>query len=157
MKLFLKKGEYKWSPEGTHICDERGFAVVCEEDCEVEIPNQEKFSHAQKVVSEDRAIRGVFVSAPVFSAPQAEPEQVEAPAEVIEQPAEVEAPAEPEPTSASSSTQPAPEEPPAQPAPEESPQVHAEPEPQAHGQETSEVPETQPVAEQSAESPTVPE
>lgn len=144
MKLFLKKGEYKWSEEGTHVCDERGFAIVCEEDCEVEIPNEEKFTHAQKTVSEDRAIRGVFVSAPVFSAPQAVPEQAEAPAE-------------PEPISASSSDQPAPEEPPAQPAPEESPQAHAEPEPQAHGQETSEAPETQPAAEQSAESQTAPE
>ena len=108
MKLFLKKGEYKWSEEGTHVCDERGFAVVCEENCEVEIADAEKFAHAQKVVSEDRAIRGVFASAPIFASSSAQPAPVEPPA----QPAPEESPqahAEPEPQAHGQETSEAPE------------------------------------------------
>jgi len=124
MKLILKKGEYKWSSDGVHVCDERGFAVVCEEDCEVEIPHPENFERASKVVAEDRKIRGVV---PSFSIPAA---------------------AEP---SSTESAPPAPEALPEQPAPEESAPAHVEPVPQEHGQESSASPETPVAAEESAQ------
>lgn len=122
MKLFLKKGEYKWSEEGTHVCDERGFAIVCEEDCEVEIPDEEKFTHAQKTVSEDRAIRGVFISAPIFASSSAQPAPEEPPA----QPAPEESPqahVEPEPQAHGQETSPAPETQPSAEPSAESPTV----------------------------------
>lgn len=137
MKLILKKGEYKWSAEGTHICDERGFAIVCEEDCEVEIPQPELFERASKTVAEDRKLRGV---APSFSIPA-----TEEPAPVTEAEA---APAEP---SSTESAPPAPEALPEQPAPEESAPAHVEPAPQEHGQESSASPETPVAAEESAQ------
>lgn len=96
MKLFLKKGECKWSSEGVHICDEHGFAVICEEDCEVEIADAEKFAKAQRIVSEDRAFRNSPISAITFASSSIQ----SAPEELPEQPAQEESPqvhAEPEP------------------------------------------------------------
>lgn len=124
MKLLLKKGEYKWSTEGTHICDERGFAIVCEEDCEVEIPESANFERAFRIVAEDRKLRGV---SPSFSIPAA---------------------AE---SSSTESNPPAPAALPEQPAPEESAPAHSEPTPQEHGQESSVSPETPVAAEELAQ------
>ena len=161
MKLILKKGEYKWSSDGVHVCDERGFAVVCEEDCEVEIPHPENFERASKVVAEDRKIRGVVPTFSIPAAPSPEPEAVpaEEPAPVTEAeaaPAQEPAPASeaeaaPAEPSSTESAPPAPEALPEQPAPEESAPAHAEPAPQEHGQESSVFPETPVAAEESAQ------
>ena len=35
MSILLKAGEYLWSSEGYHICNENGFAIRCDEDTEV--------------------------------------------------------------------------------------------------------------------------
>ena len=81
MRLFLKKGEYKWSEQGVHICDEHGYAVVCEADCEVEIISEEAFVKAQKIVAESRALQGsawssTFSSSSSLSVPEELPEQL---------------------------------------------------------------------------------
>lgn len=55
MKIIIKKGEPLWSPEGYHILDENGFAVISEELYhEVYITNPDAIERVKKSLSRER-------------------------------------------------------------------------------------------------------
>jgi hypothetical protein len=58
MKMKILKGEYLFSEQGTHICDENGFALIAEEDTECHIL-PEHLERVQALVIEDRVLRGL--------------------------------------------------------------------------------------------------
>jgi hypothetical protein len=37
MKIILQKGDYLWSKNGTHLCDELGVAIKADRTMEVEV------------------------------------------------------------------------------------------------------------------------
>lgn len=57
MLVKLKAGEHLWSISGAHVCDLKGFAVVLDQDMEVEIDDDVAPS-ALEVIKADRAFRG---------------------------------------------------------------------------------------------------
>ena len=56
MKLQILKGEYLFSEQGTHVLDERGFAVQAQEDCECEV-SEEHYERVSQLVASDRQFR----------------------------------------------------------------------------------------------------
>lgn len=58
MQVTLKSGDNLWSEEGTHICDERGMAIVVTEDTTVDIAD-EAYANAWQVIQSWRETRGV--------------------------------------------------------------------------------------------------
>ena len=74
MKIKLKAGEHLWSLEGAHICDERGFAKVAEEDCEIEVEDGER---VLAIIKSNRELNGLDPETglpPVVIEPQDQPE-----------------------------------------------------------------------------------
>jgi hypothetical protein len=57
MLVTLKAGEHLWGSRGSHVCDEKGFAVVLDADIEVEIDDDVAES-ALAVIRADREFRG---------------------------------------------------------------------------------------------------
>jgi hypothetical protein len=57
MKLFLKKGELKWSNRGCHVLDEQGFAIVLENDFEVEFDDEKTFEYVKSIITNDRELK----------------------------------------------------------------------------------------------------
>lgn len=49
--LVIHAGEYLWTPEGTHILDENGFAMRAEEETEVTFVDQETFDRVLAIVN----------------------------------------------------------------------------------------------------------
>jgi len=41
LKITLQPNDHLWSPQGYHVCDQKGFTIVCEEEVEVEFLSQE--------------------------------------------------------------------------------------------------------------------
>jgi hypothetical protein len=80
MKVVLKAGEYAWSNQGTHVCDDKGFSIVLSEDTEVEL-DDDVAEHAWAVIKADREFRGVD---PETGLPLPEPVIVEETANVEE-------------------------------------------------------------------------
>ena len=70
MNILLRAGEYMWSPQGTHVCDDQGFALVLSEDTEVAIDDDYAES-ALAVIKADRDFRGMD---PETGLPKPEPE-----------------------------------------------------------------------------------
>lgn len=58
MSAILKAGELLWSPEGTHVWDEKGFAITCTEDTEVVFTTPEIEAQSLGFISADREFRG---------------------------------------------------------------------------------------------------
>lgn len=56
MKLLLRKGEHKWSSEGSHVLNENGFAIVLEQDLEIEFHDEKIFEYVTRIVSVQREI-----------------------------------------------------------------------------------------------------
>jgi len=55
MKIIIKKGEPLWSPEGFHILDQNGFAVVSDElHQEIHIKNPEAAERIKKCLPRER-------------------------------------------------------------------------------------------------------
>ena len=73
MNILLRAGEYLWSADGTHACDERGFALVLAEDAEVVI-DDDKAEAALAVIKADREFRGLD---PETGLPKPQPEVTE--------------------------------------------------------------------------------
>lgn len=59
MAITLRAGECLWSAQGTHVCDENGFALRCEEDTEVVFDSQETENRAVAIIRDDRTIKGL--------------------------------------------------------------------------------------------------
>lgn len=58
MNIILRAGERLWSFEGTHVWDEKGFAILAQEDTEIVVDD----SVANEVlgfIRDDRIFRGV--------------------------------------------------------------------------------------------------
>lgn len=67
----LLTNEYLWSKEGTHVCDDQGFAIKAESDCEIEIED-EHHDRVLKIITEERARNTPVDSAmPAEEAPKA--------------------------------------------------------------------------------------
>jgi hypothetical protein len=62
MKVYLNKGEYLWSEEGTHVFDKDGFAVMCQEDCVVTMKTKEAYLNAVKIIATERAKNGKHIN-----------------------------------------------------------------------------------------------
>jgi hypothetical protein len=74
MLIQLRAGENLWGSRGTHVCDEKGFAVVLAEDMEVEI-DDDVAERAWDVIRADRDFRGVNADTGLpFPEPQPEPQ-----------------------------------------------------------------------------------
>jgi hypothetical protein len=58
MIIKILKGEYLFSPQGTHVCDEKGFATIAEVDTECNI-DEEHYQRVRDVVVADREFRGL--------------------------------------------------------------------------------------------------
>jgi hypothetical protein len=80
MKVLLKAGELKWSYEGTHVWDDKGVALSCESDEEVEIDDS-KVDEVLGFVRASREFRGMD---PETGMPLPEPVVVEEPANAEE-------------------------------------------------------------------------
>jgi hypothetical protein len=57
MLVTLKAGEHLWSSRGSHVCDERGFAVVLDHDLEIEL-DDDVAEAALAVIHANREFRG---------------------------------------------------------------------------------------------------
>ena len=57
MLVTLKAGEYLWGTRGSHLCDERGFAVVLDHDLEIEL-DDDVAEAALAVIHANREFRG---------------------------------------------------------------------------------------------------
>lgn len=55
MKILIKQGEYLWNENGTHILDEKGFAITTLEDVEVDIA-PEHYNRVLEIVESERAL-----------------------------------------------------------------------------------------------------
>ncbi len=53
-KVTIYPGEYIWSQEGTHVCDESGFAIKASNLTTIEIANQERFKNARNIICSNR-------------------------------------------------------------------------------------------------------
>jgi len=75
MKMMIKKGEYIFSEQGTHVCDESGIAIRAEADVECEI-NEEHYPRVSDLVSADRLHRGLDINGNEIVAPEPQPEPI---------------------------------------------------------------------------------
>lgn len=57
MKIKILKGEWLYSKQGTHICDENGIAKVATEDTECEV--SERVEIVLELVKQHRASQGL--------------------------------------------------------------------------------------------------
>lgn len=74
MKIKIFKGECLYSEAGTHVCDERGFAITASEDTEVDIHDQEA-SRVMMLLELERMVRGLDRDGnPLPPPPVAQPE-----------------------------------------------------------------------------------
>lgn len=71
MSIALKAGEYLWSGQGKHICDDNGFALKCLEDTVVEFDSEEIEASILSIVHADRELKGLD---PDTALPLPEPE-----------------------------------------------------------------------------------
>lgn len=88
MLVTLKAGEHLWGTRGSHVCDERGFAIVLESDTDVEIED-DVADAALAVIRADREFRGLDPltggTLPVVIEPEViEPEVIGPTPEVVE-------------------------------------------------------------------------
>lgn len=58
MQVTLKPGDNLWSEEGTHICDDKGMAIVVTEEVTVDIAD-DAYANAWQVIQSCRETRGV--------------------------------------------------------------------------------------------------
>ena len=59
MSIKLRTGENLWSTQGTHVCDENGIAVRCEEDTEISFDSQDTEDRVLEIVRDSRTINGL--------------------------------------------------------------------------------------------------
>jgi hypothetical protein len=59
MNITLRAGEYLWNPQGHHVCDDQGYAVVCTEDTVVDFDSDEIGTTAIAIIKDNRSIRGL--------------------------------------------------------------------------------------------------
>lgn len=60
MKIMLQKGDYLWSIDGTHICDETGLALKAENVTEVEIEDRH-LDRVVPIIRQTRRSEGLIV------------------------------------------------------------------------------------------------
>lgn len=58
MLIKIQKGENVWTSEGFHKVDERGFAVVAEEEMEIEVSDS-CADAVLEIIKSDRQIKGL--------------------------------------------------------------------------------------------------
>ena len=58
MKVKILAGEYLFSEQGVHICNDLGFATKADADVEVEV-SDEKVDHVKTLLAIDRLNRGL--------------------------------------------------------------------------------------------------
>lgn len=56
-KITLMPGDYKWSTNGTHICDQNGFAIVCDTVTDVTFENTSNYCNTYNILSCERKDR----------------------------------------------------------------------------------------------------
>lgn len=56
-KFTLKTGEHLWTPEGVHALDNRGIAIICKEDTEVEFNDEIILQRVKNKVEAARALK----------------------------------------------------------------------------------------------------
>ncbi len=59
MKIKILKDEYIFSSRGTHICDDKGFAIQAQEDQELSI-DDDCSEKVASLLSQERAMRGLM-------------------------------------------------------------------------------------------------
>lgn len=59
-KVTIYPGEYIWSPEGTHICNENGYAIKATELTTVEISHPDRFNNARNIICSNRILSDSF-------------------------------------------------------------------------------------------------
>ena len=84
MSAILKAGELLWSPEGTHVWDEKGIALRCEQDTEVVFITPEIEEESLKFIYADREFRGLDPLTGETLPEVIEPEVIEPTPEVVE-------------------------------------------------------------------------
>lgn len=58
MLIKLRAGEHLWTSNGTHACDEKGFAVVLYTDTEIDM-TEDAARNALSIIKAERLFRGV--------------------------------------------------------------------------------------------------
>lgn len=89
MKIKILKDEYLFSEQGTHVCDEHGFAIKASENVECEV-NEEHAERVKALLKENRLNAGLdeegnLIPAPEPIAPIEEPVVIEQPVAPVEE------------------------------------------------------------------------
>ena len=72
MIVTLKSGEYLWSNRGHHVCDLKGFAVVLDQDMDIELDEDV----AEVTIAAIKAVREFRGCDPDTGLPLPKPEEV---------------------------------------------------------------------------------
>ena len=59
MSVLLRTGECLWASAGHHECDDKGFAIRCEQDTEITFESQDTEDMVLVLIRADRDFRGV--------------------------------------------------------------------------------------------------
>ena len=76
LKITLQPNDHLWSPQGTHVLDSKGIAIICQEEIEVEFLSQEILDRVMPII-EARRIEYTVVEPEVIPEIQPEDEQIE--------------------------------------------------------------------------------
>lgn len=90
MKILLRKGEHLWTPNGTHVWCEKGFAQHCQEDVEVEFVSQAVADEAVFFIKQERNKAGLDENTGLHKVVETPVVEPEVPVTVDETPVAVE-------------------------------------------------------------------
>jgi hypothetical protein len=76
LKITLQPNDHLWSPQGFHVLDSKGIAIICEEETEVEFLSQEILDRVMPII-EARRVEYTVVEPEVIPEIQPEDEQIE--------------------------------------------------------------------------------
>jgi hypothetical protein len=54
LKITLQPNDHLWSPEGFHVLDSKGIAIICQEEIEVEFLSQEILDRVMPIIESRR-------------------------------------------------------------------------------------------------------
>jgi hypothetical protein len=78
LKITLQPNDHLWSPQGLHVLDSKGIAIVCQEEIEVEFLSQEILDRVMPIIEARRVDYTVVEPEPeVIPEIQPEDEQIE--------------------------------------------------------------------------------
>jgi len=73
MIIKILKGENLFDDNGLHICDKNGFALVANEDCEIDVTHRVEI--VNQILKDSRALRGLDENGVPFP-PEPQPEAI---------------------------------------------------------------------------------